>query len=477
MFKIEPVHLDLVIVQMLRSPAVAEMAIKHLDGAHLVAQGVGGRPIHAVMFEVIKRYITQFGHLPDMATVRVEVGVYLEKYYPEPGVQKQLCDELKFLLELQPGSDTRGEDLARYVIQHIVKVQVYEPAARSAIDEAASSGQFNLLAARLQELNGQQTGLNGGKSIDKVLSVDLRQRGERMLTHVSWIDQRLGRGRGPVVGCTMVLIMPQGVGKTSLGMNLCINQALAGKDALLVLAEEGLSASVQQKIKGCALGVDYGLFDTMTDAEVFAHCKLSPILSVQKLQKIETHLRVLDLSSGVGGVDEIVAEIASLEARKRKPVFVYVDWAGFIVNRLTAVTSGKVTKEAALKSLSYALAEAAVRFNNIICIAQQMSGVAVERGPTGMNDQYCAEDCKGFTQPAKYVIVVNPHSEQGDIRVNVCNIAKARDDAKPDRFVVRLKGEMSTFVDVSTDFEIKKKAISDKRKNRRAADSGATVSS
>lgn len=459
MTKFSSQHFDLVIAQMLRSPTLTDLAIAKLDGQHLAAKTVGGNVVHAVMFNVIKKFVEEFKTLPDDASLKAEVQAYLNKYIPMVYHQQQLMVAVDNILKLRHLSDARGEGLARRIISYIVEVEIVGPAAGRLMIEAQTTGKFTGLAQKLQELEAQQQSVDGGRSFADILSLDMSDRGQRVPTHITWLDSRLGKGRGPVRGCGIGIIMPQANGKTSLGISMCVAQALSGQYTLLSLAEGGYDQSIKNKITGCALGIDYTLMEQMSIEQAVIKCGINPLLAAKKLESIKTRLHVLDLARLGGGIESVAAEISTMGSAGRLPVYTYVDWAGIMAARDELVASGKRSMESALKHISYTVADTAAKHNVMIAVSHQMAADNVKKGPFALNDQYCGAHCRGWTEPFKYAIIANPWYQEKSTktRLNVATIAKSRDDQIQDRFVLQLRGELSTFQDVSSDWEIKGK--------------------
>ncbi len=460
-------HFNLVLAQMLRSPALTDLAIAKLDGQHFAAKTIGGGVVHAVMFNVIKKFVQEYKVLPDDLSLKAELHAYLLKYIPIPEKRQQLMVAVENILLLKQLCKPEGEGLARRVISHIVEVEVVAPAAGRLIVEAQSSGKFTGLAQKLQELEAQQQSVDGGRSFADILSLDMSDRGQRVQTYVPWLDARLGKGRGPVLGCGIGILAPQGVGKTSLGMSICTAQALSGQHTLLALAEGGYDQSIKNKITGCALGIDYTLLEQMSIEEALNKSGVNRLLAAKKLDAIAKYFHVLDLAKLGGGIESVVAEIATMAAAGHRPLYTYVDWAGVMAARDELVAAGKKSMEAALKHISYTTTDAAAKYNVMIAVAQQMAADNVKKGPFAENDQYCAAHCRGWTEPFKYVFVINPTRVEPKTRrrLNIFAMPKARDEPVPERFVVQLRGELATFQDMSTEWDIKNKNF--KTKNSR----------
>ncbi len=249
-----------------------------------------------------------------------------------------------------------------------------------------------------------------------------------------------------------------------MGIQLAVSQAISGKDVLLVLVEEGASRSVKAKIAACALGIDYTVIDeNATDDDLkpgitaaLAQEGIDPALAAKKYAMIEKHLHVLDCVANQAGLQDIIGEIAAKKASHPGMTYVYVDWAGILADQEISRDTNLKTKEEALKRISYRLSRCAQQTNTIICIAQQMAPVIAARGPMTKSDRFSAADCKGFSEPMKYVWVINP-IQKGD-NVQLMKLDKARDDICTE-FIVRLQGAFARFDDVSEQFAPKGKKI------------------
>lgn len=454
-------HYDILLAQMLRNPTILHLASSFIVGSHLTDKRVGGTPVQALIFDVMKAHFAKYGAPPDRAVVMASVTPVIERYFRSPERLAGAKAQLDRFLSLAPMVTEKSERTARDLITHVYDLCVQQAAVDEGIDQYRQNQELSELRSRLDEIDAKQAALAGGLSVTGIIGMDLDDVGERVSTGLPFLDSRFGNGMGPVMGSLMAIIAPQGAGKTTLGIQLNVGQALAGRHTMLVLAEEGLSLSIRSKIVGCALGVNY---ETIRDdpAEAFPGKVKSAVdragidrrLASKKLACLERYLHVLDLVSqnyGDNALEAIEGESETLRSKGQAPVYTYVDWAGIIADRMVGITGR--TKEAELKSLSYGLSTLAHRQNGIFCVSQQMAGKSVEKGPFAVNDQYCAADCRGFTEPAKYVFVINPQDNRTGL--SITSVAKSRDDARGDRMVWQLKGEIATFRDVTDVWDIK----------------------
>lgn len=440
---------------------------------------IGGSTAQACVFNTIKGYYQQYGNVPDAAVVLVEVKRVLERFSRHKDKSERLLGEVHRILGVTKLVTDKSEPLARKAVAHILDTCVHKDAVEEEIDLYRESGDLAALRTRLTEIESKRAASSGGGlSITGLLGLELGDVGQRVSTNIPWLDSRFGHGLGPVLGCTMGIIAPQGHGKTSLGVQLAVSQAIAGRHALLVLAEEGMSLSMTSKIFACALGIPYPMIADSAGADgkqpkvlaerVEAAIKASgvdPLLAQRKLAMLERHLHVMDLVAR-GITPEIAhmieAELQSLRAQNSAPVYTYVDWAGKIVESIISQSGN--TKEHELKALTSTLSTAAQRSNSIIAISQQMAPAVVKKGPYAINDMYCAADCRAFTETCKYAFVINPRDPR--TRFSIMRVPKTRDDPQGDYLILHLRGELSSFHDMTDDWEIQGKRMLKRGKSR-----------
>jgi hypothetical protein len=108
------------------------------------------------------------------------------------------------------------------------------------------------------------------------------------------------------------------------------------------------------------------------------------------------------------------------------------------------------TQYDALKVLGMELSQVAESTKTIIAVSHQMAGAQVKKGWHADTDQYCAMECSTFTETFKYVMVINPREKKSGL--SWLTIAKSRDDPVSTRLIVKLRGELSQFVDVTNDY-------------------------
>lgn len=465
----KPEHYYVLLAQMLRSPAIAELASSHLEPHYINDKKVNGRPFQAIFFSFMQNYYREFKSCIDGATFLAEVHSFADMFYGnKPIAHSKLTGEAEKFLTIAKHAAENGEPFARKLVQYIADQCVIRPQLTTLLSEVGETSNIRELGQNILDLDQQQQALQGGKIVNSLLDLDIGTAGGRVNTHIPWLDARFGDGDGPVLGCVMAIIAPQGCGKTSLGIQLAVSQALSGNHALLVLAEEGLTLSMMAKIFGCALGIPYPLIRGAAPLKFSDKVKraieesgLNKELAHEKLKQLNEHLHVLNLVENWTGLSGIQATLQELYSEGKNATYTYVDWAGIIANRIMAETGN--TKESELKNISYTLNEYTQQFNSIIAVSQQMAATCVEKGPFSLNDHYCAADCRGFTEPMKYVFVINPQDSK--TKNSLFIVAKARDDEMRDNLIVKLDGQYPVFRDVSHQFEQQRKAFIRKHDN------------
>jgi hypothetical protein len=462
-----PRHYDILLAHMVRTPAVLELALRNLEPQYLSRPEVGGSFAQAMLFEIIKNHHEKFGTVPDPAVLITESAAIIERLLTPGGVEYSSAKTkvMEFLTAIKLVDD-RSVELARQIVAHIVKVCVHDQAIQAALQEAHEATEtgspIEAVGRKLIELEQRARATLGGNAQHNVLTTRLSNDADRITTGIPFLDSRLGSGNGPTTRCALAIIAPQGAGKTTLGVQLSINQALMQRHSLLVLAEEGLTVPLQRNLIACATNIPTPLLEKHKN-DVDAACLeagLDRDITRTRLETVDKYLHVLDLNENPGTMLEIEAQVDTMCMAGQTPVYTYIDWAGMLADRIMSTGMGGQSfddKYDALKAISYRCAQLAGRASIQVCIAQQMAPAVATKGFHCPNDQFCAADCKGFTEPMKYVFTINkPDMKSG---LSLVNIAKARNDRNNQAFLCRLRGELAQFVDVSDQFALRGKRV------------------
>ncbi len=413
----------------------------------------------ALIYQIIKNYYEAHKICPDDGVFIAELARFCAlSASGRPDVLEDIQEEFAQFKRYRPNVDSRSEPHVRGMIKTIAERCIHRPAMEDLLTSALSNRTLEGLGKQISDIEAKQAAISGGMSFNKILSTPPEAAGERVSSGVPWLDSRLGDGKGPVNGCAMGIIAGQGVGKTALGIQLAVAQALQERHTLLVLAEEGFSKAIKRRIISCAIGVPTtDLEIAKDDLDVIAKASQNPVAIAKRFAAVDKYVHVLDLIKDSGDLDAITSEISSKKLSNSDLAYVYIDWAGPIADRmLQRGNKALKSKYDALKMLQGEVAQCAARNNIIISISHQMAAKQFKMGPRAENDHYCGQDCNSFTEMMKYAFIINPRDPQTGI--SIFKIAKARDD-KPDvKIPIKLRGELSQFVDCSAQYEINPKS-------------------
>jgi hypothetical protein len=215
MLSLNSLHYNVLIAQMLRTPAIMAAALKHLKGEFFTLPEVAGTKIQALIFTVIADHVKDHNTAPDMAMLHVYIESALGGLLQDEDLKKEYLDGLAAFEAFAPKVDDRSIKLCQEMIQQLADTCVFEPAAMELISSGAMStpvDQLDDLICKLQEVSSQRRSTSASDVVNNVMTTKIED-GERELSGVSWFDARCGEGRGPVMGTVMGLLSPQGGGK------------------------------------------------------------------------------------------------------------------------------------------------------------------------------------------------------------------------------------------------------------------------
>lgn len=437
---------------LMKTDSVRLIATKHVQAAFFSSPELaetGSNDKIGVIYAVITMYAERYGHAPDSAALLEGINRLMISYgHAEFVADMQL--ELNAFLAFLPLVEQQSIPSAMALIRYIADVCIFEDELRREVAQLTNLEDAELTAQRVLKIaNDRNTLLGGGQSLTLDQIVIPNMQSTRLRTGVQFIDDRMGNGadRGlPSVGCT-VLYAPQGHGKTTLGIQLAVNQALSKRHSLLVFIEYGFNRlEVKRNLNAAATGIpttvqaEHG--DDLVKAGASMGISKEAIDAIMGL--INTYLHLFDLSGqNTQGPDAVAAEIESLIARGCKPVLGYIDWAGKWADYLESnpPRGRKFDRRVeVLQYLSGEVAALATRFQWHIFISHQLATDAEKKGPFAENGIYSGADCRGFSAPFENVFVIN----RRDAKTKLCmfRIPKCRYDPQDQSAIVRLHGDL-----------------------------------
>lgn len=446
-------HFNLLLAQVLRSKSIAEQAFRVLEPEHL--RSAGGRSAHAILFYAMKMYFKQHAITPDDAALQIEVKGFCDKYQASrPEFVEEVNEVFATFAAFRPKVTDRSAPLALQIIQQIANQFIHRPAVNELLTNALAQESISGIAKQLTDMEAKIAATAGRSSVDGIASLDMSEAGgSRVTTGIPWIDARFGSGTGIVLGSVLGLIAPQGHGKTSLGIQLGVAQALQQRHALIILAEEGLTKAIKRRIVACATGIPTPELEAAGDDVAKALGNRNPLAIKEKIAAVDKYLHIVDMVNKPVDLEAALNEITTLRLSGRDPTYIYVDWAGPIATKMRSVGHKGMelrTQYDALKVLAMELSQVAANTNTIVTVSHQMAGAQVKKGWNAEVDQYCAMECSTFTESFKYVMVVSPREKKSGL----CwlTIPKSRDDPLSTRLIVKLRGELSQFSDVTNEY-------------------------
>jgi len=196
---------------MLRSPAIAGLALKAIEPTHLGQ--VGGARFQAVLYSIIQNYYTQFKTAPDEAVIRAEIKQIIENFGKGGQLEQELTADLEEFVILAKLVDTQSEPLARKIVQYIADKCIYKPAANELLETAIADQKMENLGKKLTDLERQQMGLGGSHLVEASVFEVHSDDGERVTTGIPWLDDKFGKGKGLPLGSSVTIVAPQRSGK------------------------------------------------------------------------------------------------------------------------------------------------------------------------------------------------------------------------------------------------------------------------
>lgn len=443
-------HIALLITHCCRDKNLLGVACKTINPEDIKA--ACGRPGMAVIWLIVQTFYGKYQLPPDKAALMAEFKSYIGRYASDAAQKERLRATFVNFMVFREQVGDESHKQAYDIMNDIVDTYQLRPAMEAEVRQAQESGDYAALSAKLQELTAKQTSSSKPLSFTGATQFKEDSIGERLPTYIQWFDSRVS-SPGPVRGGCMGIIGPMGGGKTTFGIQLAVQQAIAGKYSALALVEEW-SRSVQRKLIACATKIPTTTIERCGDDldKVIATENLDPELIHPKREQVDNFLHVLDLTD-TGDCDTVRNELAVWKQLSKLPDYFYLDWAGELADRI--VQTDRRFSDDKRAAISYIMKQAsdwASDFNIFTAVSQQMDAATAQKGPFVKASQYSAMDCHAFAAHLKYCVILNPTDENTGLQV--VRFGKVRDDAKVEPFTLRLRGEIAQFEDASSDYKV-----------------------
>ncbi len=456
-----PQHYYIVIGHMLYSAKFCKDASANLQSEWFTSEPIGCDYWCSAAFSTIQAYFERYKVPPDPPAFKAEIFSlaqrFLNPYSPEAAAFKNNTDN--FVHVFMPTVTDSSAKLAKALYEHMIRTCRFDTQARALIEEAQrNQNSDNFLSElskrsaaldmeRSRAFSAPSTSFNPYEKVEQVA---------RVLSGIDFLDVRVGGGRGLVQSAAMGLVAPGGGGKTTLGNQIVIAQAMMGRPSIMAIAEQGMDADYRRNVLACTLRVSTNVLLDHGDDVIKAAMamNLDRDITLDRLKKLQDNVKFVDLVNDHAGdltSVETAIEAAAGDGDGRFRI-AYFDWAGAMGEMAKArrFRGNKWESDDRMGPTSYVAAwaaELAQKYNLCIVLSHQMGGDAARRGPFYDFDQYCAADSRtNFQVPLRYFVTIGPREPKTGCQI--LGVPKARND-KPlrgsDRVVLRHTGEFASF--------------------------------
>lgn len=431
----------------------------------MTTPAAGGNVWHSLAISAIKMHWKDHRRIIDPSTFRLTVMTTAARFYPPDSAYGVFVRENTewFIATFMPGLTERSLQIARDIYKYLLqrcKFDVEAQLALSDISRMGTSGDVvSELSEKLSDLCRQQRQVNNGYVSSGIGSLALESI-PRSPTGVDFLDARWGRGKGPTRRTACGIFMPMGGGKTTLGNQISISQALMGKPAIMVIAEQGMDADYYRRVAAMATGIPSSILEDNHDdlRESARAAGVDYDYAASRWEAVDKHLSWIDVvehNLSFEQVEDAILRVSESSTDKRLEVG-YIDWAMPLAQSMVArgYRGRRLEKDYdALGCLADAVARLAQENELFLAISQQIR--AEDAGsPYADLDQYCPLGNRMFGAPLRNILIVQRPCAR--TKVQIATIPKSRNDPVyigSDRFVLKLDGDRARF-DESDDFVI-----------------------
>lgn len=463
-------HYSLLIGSMLINQTFAlETASTAIEPVWFMTQ-LGGQYWHTVAYAALKQFCDTHGKIPLMSEFVAEFLSVTDKYAGEqkPIVLAEFHQYITFVFPMIAADQSFKLTLARAVRSEILRRCSLVPDATRVLQEAAALAERGEVKAATELTDMVKLSLQKHSQASGPMSVamgDIQMGASdlsdgRVKLGVDFIDAVLGAGAGPLSPCTAILLAAQGCGKTTMGNQICVGQALMGRRALMVVAEQGFGPMYRARLQACATGVESAkIAERKFDLLQAAGDSGFDVNMVREIQcTIDRRLHIFDMVKEPNNLpDGIEIEIQRLKEASGDPLeIVYIDWCGKIADRIMDVGFHGRTKfkekRDAIQYFADAMAEVAERNKVFIVLSHQLASANTGLAATKEYNHADAMECKSISALAQYCFILSPRDV--GTKAQLFSMSKARYDpplAGADRTVIMMNGPIARFA-LTTEF-------------------------
>jgi RecA/RadA recombinase len=453
-------HYSLLIGTMLTNQGFAlETVGTAIEPVWFVSQ-LGGQYWHTVAYATLKEFCDTHGKIPSSAEFMTAFLAVNDKY---AGDQRTLVlAELQHFVSVGFPMITSNLSysltLARATRTEILRRCSLVPDAIRVLQEAASMAERGDVKAATEltdqvKLSLQKHSQNSGPQSLAMgdIPMDFGNIGDgRVKLGIDFMDASLGAGAGVFSPCTAILLGPTGGGKTTVGNQICVAQALMGRRALMVVSEQGCDPMYRARIHSCATGVETSkIANRKFDLLLAAGDSGMDVNMVRDVQRsVDSRLHIYDMVLGANNLpDGIETEIRRLKEASGDPLeVVYIDWCGKIADRIIDVGfQGRKyrsdQKREAIQYFADSMAVVAAKNKVFIVLSHQLAAAQTAAAATKVYTAADSMECKGIINDAQYCFIFSPRDAH--TKVQLFSMTKARYDPPVeglDRIPVLLDG-------------------------------------
>lgn len=442
--------LQLILIHLMRSLTVMRHAAGRLDPAHFYNTGleVGYMQLYAVLLKYFKKYNT----LPGKAVLLAELKSSLESERSMLSeVQAQSVYEL-VEIAFSDSFDDSDENTASWAIDQLtvfLTERVVLGNLRQGMDRGVETSE---LITKLQS-DYASSCLSGAEAVDPFAIWD-KEIVARKSTGVRWYDLLTGGGIYDSGGEVAGFLAGTGWGKTFAAIQLGVGLAKRDFPVLYCSYEQAIEGrmahDITHRVVSCASGVKRSSL-----ARGSAGLTTEEMSAVRRASdKMNNRLSLLDMSgvhsgTGIGGVDELEAQLMKFSKKGIHIKMVIVDWFGNMVDKMLAESNKNVDTRMTRFHYKQEIGKAIVlsaKYHTNFLMMHQSNTIAQEGSCSRKPNQTDAEEARNFPQLMQFCFALGkPTKEQ----VSILSMVKARATSRGDVYV-KLNGELSCFETMET---------------------------